>query len=98
MTKHVLVAGLIGVLITLALFGLALGAGAAGHEDLARLMFWQNTLLQSFVPMGNIGNQAQPVHEGSPLNYLAFLASFPLGFLLYGFSAYFALGAAPRRA
>ena len=88
----------VGISITLVLFGLANAASAAGLQTLAQLLFWQNTFLQSLVPLGNIGTAAHPIYEGTPLNFLAFQASFPLGSIFYGLAEYLALGLAARRA
>lgn len=88
MVKRTLLAACIGILVTLLLLGAALGADSAGLESLARALFWQNTLAQSFVPMGNIGTTEHPMYEGSPLNFIAFLASFPIGVAVYGAVAF----------
>jgi hypothetical protein len=72
-----------GVLATFVLLALAFLAGAYDMDWLARALFWQNSLLQSLVPLGDIGTPGKPVHEGSPLNLLAFLASIPLGIAIY---------------
>jgi len=96
MAKHIFQAAAIGVMTTIVLFGIALLAANAGYESLAKGLFWQNSLLQSLAPLGNIGTPQRPVYEGTPLNFLAFLASFPLGFFVYGSVAYIAL--AKRRA
>jgi len=97
MKKRVLVAIALGVLITFALIGLALAAASAGLDSLAKVLFWQNSLLQSLAPLGNIGTVEHPVYEGTPLNFLAFLASIPLGFLIYARVAYAALSFVQRR-
>ena len=84
-------AGLIGVAATAILLAGAFVADASGFPTAARSLFWQNDLLQSLVPLGNIGTPQHPVYEGSPLNLLAFLASIPLGFAIYGSLAYVVL-------
>jgi len=89
--RKVAVALVIGVVVTLALLGLAFMADAAGHPGVARALFWHNGVLQSLVPLGNIGTAARPVYEGSPLNFFAFCASIPLGFVIYGAVAYLVL-------
>ena len=89
--RHAVTASLIGIAATLVLLAGAFAADASGFPNLARSLFWQNGLLQSLVPQGNIGTPESPVYEGSPLNYLAFLASIPLGFAAYGCLAYVAL-------
>lgn len=55
------------------------------------VLFWQNGLLQEFIPLNNIGTPAQPVYEGTPVNLMGFFASIPLGFVIYGAVAYVAL-------
>lgn len=95
--KRFLLALAVGILITAALFGLANAAGAAGYPGVARALFWQNALLQSMVPLNNIGTPEAPFYEGTPLNCLAFIASVPLGVLIYSFAAYVILGFARRR-
>ena len=88
MNKRVLLASGLGVLVTIVLFGFAFAAGDAGHESLARILFWQNSLLQMLAPLGNMGTPEHPIYEGTPLNFLAFVASFPLGFAVYGGASY----------
>jgi protein-S-isoprenylcysteine O-methyltransferase Ste14 len=88
MIKRASLAVCIGTLVTLLLLGAAFVADFAGLESLARALFWQNTLAQSFVSMGNIGMAEHPVYEGSPLNFIAFLASLPIGVAVYGTVAF----------
>ena len=52
-------------------------------ESLSRGLFWPNSLLQLALPCNNIGSSSQPVCEGTPLNFLAYLVSFPLAVLIY---------------
>ena len=80
-----------GVAFTLLLLACSFAADSVGHPSLARAMFWQNGLLQSVVPLNNIGTVQDPVYEGTPLNIMAFFASIPLGFIIYGVAAYVAL-------
>jgi hypothetical protein len=61
-------------------------------------LLWQNTLLQGFAPLGNMGTPEHPIYEGTPLNFLAFLASIPLSIIIYSLVAYAALSIARRRA
>ena len=89
--RDVVKAGIFGIALTLILFACAFAADWAGHPGLAQAMFWQNGLLQSAVPLNNIGTAQDPVFEGAPLNILAFFASIPLGFVIYGVAAYVAL-------
>ena len=88
---RVLLAFGIGTLLTLFLLALAVLAGAYGMDRLASALFWQNTVLQAQAPLGNIGTEARPVMEGSPLNIVAFLASIPLGIVIYSSLAYVGL-------
>jgi hypothetical protein len=48
-------------------------------------------LLQSFIPLNNIGTAEHPVYEGTPVHIMGFFASIPLGFVIYGVAAYAAL-------
>ena len=98
MFKRVLLAFAIGLLATALLIGLSFAADSFGFPTIASALSWQNTLLQSYVSLGNIGTAARPVYEGSPLNFLAFLASIPLGVIIYGVLAYAVLTWARRRA
>ena len=78
-----------GVCITLLLLAFAFGADAMGHPNVARILLWQNELLQSVVGGLNVGTLANPVYEGTPLNGVAFILSIPFGFLIYSLAAYF---------
>lgn len=89
--RSFLIAGLIGVLVTLLLLAGSYLADSSGHTAVAQALFWQNGLLQSSIPLHNIGTPEKPIYEGTPLNVLGFLASVPLGFLIYGFAAHLAL-------
>jgi hypothetical protein len=86
----------IGIVLTGALSGGAFLAHNAGAEPIARVLFWPNTLLQELVSPHNIGTPTQPLYEGTPLNFLAFLASFPLGLLAYSVVAYVGLAKRAR--
>src|SRR5690349_9582471 len=79
MLKRILLALAVGLFATGLLIGLSFAADFVGFPTVASVLSWQNTLLQSYVPLGNIGTAAHPVYEGSPLNFFAFLASIPLG-------------------
>ena len=84
-------AALIGVVTTLLLFASALVAGEAGFIRTAKTLLWQNSLLQGLVPLINMGSAEKPFYEGSPLNILAFFASIPVGFVVYGVASYVVL-------
>jgi hypothetical protein len=96
MFKRALFAVGIGILVTLLLVGAAIAADSAGLQSLARALFWQNTLMQSFVPLHNISTAEHPIYEGSPLNFFAFLASFPVGVAVYGSAAFVLIGRLAR--
>lgn len=98
MFKRVLLALVVGLFSTGLFIGLSFAADFFGFPTIASALFWQNTLLQSYAPLGNIGTAAHPVYEGSPLNFLAFLASIPFGFIVYSVLAYAALTCVRRRA
>src|SRR5690348_12983253 len=98
MFKRVLLAFAVGLFATGLLIGLSFAADSLGLPTIASALSWQNTLLQSYAPLGNLSTAAHPVYEGSPLNFLAFLASIPLGVVIYSLLAYAALSWARRRA
>ena len=98
MIKRIMLAIAFGILTTAALIALSFVADSYGFTSLASGLFWQNSLLQSFAPLGNVGTLAHPFHEGSPLNFLAFLASIPVGVIFYSLVAYVALSVARQRA
>ena len=98
MIKRIMLAIALGILATAVLIALSFAADSHGFMSLASGLFWQNSVLQSFVPLGNVGTSAHPIHEGSPLNFLAFLASIPVGVILYSLVAYVALSVARQRA
>lgn len=89
--KSALRAAGIGIGITLFLLILAFVADALGFPTLSRSLFWQNTLLQNLCLTPNIGTPEHPFYEGTPINFLAFVASVPLGFFVYGLAAYVVL-------
>ena len=78
------------------LVGAAFLADSAGYSRLASGLFWQNSLLQTLVPALNIGTPERPFYEGTPLNFLAFLISIPVGFVVYGLVVYAALRSLQR--
>ena len=78
----------VGVFLTLILTGLAFYLYRAGAHYLANILFWPNTLLQSLVPCYNISTRENPVCEGTPVNILAYGASFPLSITVYSSLAY----------
>jgi hypothetical protein len=78
----------IGLAVTAGMESAAYFAHDAGAEGLAHTFTWANTLLQHTVPCNNIGTAAEPLCEGTPLNLLAYFASFPLSLAAYSFLAY----------
>ena len=78
----------IGVLFTALTAALSYFASQAGAELISEILFWPNTLMQSLVPLHNIGTTAHPLYEGTPLNIAAFFVSFPLAIFVYGTAAY----------
>jgi hypothetical protein len=89
--RRILLAFLIGVGATGVLWILATSAATHGFTTTAKALFWQNSLLQQFVPLPDIGSAEHPFPEGSPLTILAYLASFPFGILIYGIAAFLTL-------
>ena len=96
--RDVAIAAAFGVLLTLLLLAFAVAANAAGHDDVARVLFWPNGFLQGLVGRHNIGTPEDPFYEGTPLNFLAYVASIPFGFVVYGAIAYVAIRLMRRRA
>ncbi len=92
-TARIGVAIAIGLLVTAALAWAAKLAHGEGAGSISRVLFWQNTLLQSLVPPNNIGTPAQPAYEATPLNIAAYWASYPLGAFVYAVVAYALLSA-----
>jgi hypothetical protein len=86
--KRVLLAAVIGVAVTLLLIAASFAADDAGHETLSNVLFWQNWLLQALVPAQNIGPAENPFARGMPLAFVAWFASVPLGFVIYGGAAF----------
>jgi hypothetical protein len=86
--KRVLLAALIGVAITLLLIAASFAADDAGHEALSNLLFWQNWLLQALLPAPAVGSSPNPFAGRMPLTFIAWFASVPLGFIIYGVAAF----------
>jgi hypothetical protein len=78
----------IGVLFTVLTAALSYFASQAGAELVSEILFWPNTLMQSLVPLHNIGTAAHPLYQGTLLNLAAFYVSFPLAILVYGTATY----------
>ena len=82
---RILLAIVIGVFVTIIT---AAVASALSSEPAREVLFWPNTVLQSLLPASNIGTPDRPLYEGTPLNFLAFIVSFPLAVVVYGAVAY----------
>ena len=75
----------VGLLLTIVTTAVA---AALSSESARELVFWPNTVLQSLVPAPNIGTPHHSVYEATPLNFAAFVASFPFAVVVYGSLAY----------
>jgi hypothetical protein len=82
---RIFVAVVIGVVVTIVTSAIA---SELGSESAREVLFWPNTVLQYLVPAPNIGTSDHPLYEGTPLNFLAFLISFPFAVGIYGALAY----------
>jgi hypothetical protein len=91
MIKRILWAAVIGVAVTLLLIAASFAADDAGHDVLSNALFWQNWLLQSLLPTPHIGTLQHPFREGVPLTFIAWFASIPVGFVIYGALAFVAM-------
>lgn len=89
--RALVVATGIGVSVLAVSYGAAFYAYEMGSEAAARVLSWPNTALQTFVPCFQIGKPEKPFCEGTPLNFLAYAASFPVGVAVYSAAAYFFL-------
>lgn len=98
MIKSVTWAIAMGILATVVFIALSFAADSYGFTSVANALFWQNSLLQGFAPLGNVGTSVHPIYEGSPLNFLALLASIPVGIIFYSLAAYIALSVVRLRA
>ena len=78
----------IGMLLTFVFTGAAYYVHEAGVESATRILSWPNTLLQNLIPCNNIGTVEQPFCEGTPLNFIAYVASFPLSVTVYATAAF----------
>jgi hypothetical protein len=82
---RILLAVVIGVFVTIVTAAIA---SALSSESAREVLFWPNTVLQYLVPAPNIGTPDHPLYEATPLNFLAFAASFPFAVVFYGAVAY----------
>jgi hypothetical protein len=97
MLRRILFATLVGLVITILLTFTSYVADTLGARTASQILFWPNTLLQTLVPPNNIGTLEKPIYEGTPLNFLAFIVSFPFAILVYGIGAFFILGYGKQR-
>jgi hypothetical protein len=84
-------AAAIGAVLTAATYWLAALAYDAGSETLSRVLSWSNSILQSLVPCNELKTAQGVECEGTPVNVLAYILSFPTGFAVYSYLAYLAL-------
>lgn len=89
--KYAAISILVGLAATLAFNVLAFLADSLHYPFLTSALIWPNTFLQSLVPLHNIGTAEKPIMEGTPLNFLAFIVSIPLAWLVYSVIAYVCL-------
>jgi hypothetical protein len=75
----------IGLLVTIVTAAIA---SSLSSESAHEVLFWPNTVLQYLLPTPNIGTPDHPIYEGTPLNLVAFIASFPFAVIVYGSIAY----------
>src|SRR4051812_23008156 len=73
-----------GLLVTIVTCAVSFALNGGGFESTSEAIFWPNTFLQHLLPAPNIGTPDHPVYEGTPLNFLACVASFPLAVIFYG--------------
>jgi len=86
-----------GVLLTVVLTLASYLFDRTGENVLAAAFFWPNSLLQSAAPCVRGSGVARPFCEGTPINALAFVASFPLSITVYSAIAYVILRRRTRR-
>jgi hypothetical protein len=89
--RTILLSLVIGVGVTAVLTAAASLCSDFGAEVATRILSWPNTLLQSLTPRLNIGTAEKPLYEGTPVNILAYFASFPLSVGVYAVLAYMVL-------
>jgi hypothetical protein len=78
----------IGTLVTTVTAAISYFTFQAGGELVSEILFWPNTLMQSLVPLHNIGTPGHPFYEGTPVNIAAFFVSLLVGILVYSAVAY----------
>jgi hypothetical protein len=80
-----------GILLTVVLTFASYLLDKIGANSLASVFFWPNSLLQSAAPCVRGSGLERPFCEGTPINALAFVASFPLSIAAYSAIAYIIL-------
>jgi H+/Cl- antiporter ClcA len=90
--KRTLLALGIAALITATSFAASIAASYLRFDSFASAFFWPNTLLQSFTPCVPLHTGNRTICEGTPLNDLAFVASFALSELTYSMVVFILLG------
>jgi hypothetical protein len=85
----------LGALASAGLIGAARFADALGYKALSGILFWPNTVLQNLIACAPI--QASPQHfcEGTPLNLIAYIASFPISVAVYSAITFAFIGRRP---
>jgi hypothetical protein len=86
-----------GVLLTVVLTLASYLLDKLGAQSLATVLFWPNSLLQSAAPCIRGSGLERPFCEGTPINALAFVASFPLSIAVYSAIAYAIIRRRSRR-
>lgn len=84
------VALVIGVAVTLVLFGLGF-MFSEDNLDLSLALYWQAWLMQSAIPCAEMGTPPAPLCESVPVNAVVFWAGIPVGIVIYTLLAYAAL-------
>jgi hypothetical protein len=83
---------IIGALISAGLIGTAYLADMSGYKAFSGILFWPNTVLQDLMPCVPIEASRQYFCEATPLNLLAYIASFPISVAVYGAIAFAFIG------
>jgi hypothetical protein len=92
MIKRVLIAAAVGMATTMVLIAASFSADDAGYDTLSQSLFWQNWVLQSILPTPSIESMQHPFDHGMPLPFIAWFASIPVGFVVYGVVAFIVIG------
>lgn len=89
----------IGIATTILLTLASYVADKVGLPSLSNLLSWPNSLLQTTAPCFPVATDraGRTICEGTPLNFVAFMASFPLSIAAYSAIAYFILRRRARR-